>query len=282
MSLSVELTRVTDLFQLPFMHRALLGGILTGFMGGLLGSFTVMRQLSFFSNTLGHSALLGISLGLVLGLDPSAALLPFAVVLGLIIAYLFRTTKLWTDALLNTIHSAALALAIIILSSVESYKGNLNNLLLGDILAIRPGDLWASSFLLLLCIIFVVLTFRIQMLLTLNEPMAVARGIDSARQQTIFIVLLALVVGVSIKAVGVLLVSAFVVIPACTARLWSRTFTTYVWLSAGLGTMSAVIGIIISAFFNWPSGPSIVIVQSALFMGTALVSMSFFRSLRAV
>ncbi len=280
MTIATELTRVTELFQLPFMQRAVIGGVLTGFMGGLLGSFTIMRQLSFFSNALGHSALLGISLGVLLGLEPTSVLLPFAVVFGLGIAYLFRKTKLWTDALLNIIHSTALALAIIILSSIESYKGNLNTLLLGDILAVRPSDLWISAALLGICVVFVALTLRMQMLLTLHEPMAIARGIDPAKQQMLFIVLLALVVGVSLKAIGILLVSAFVVIPACTARLWSRSFMTYVWLSASIGACSAVVGIVVSAFFNWPSGPSIVMVQFVVFVSAALTSTSLIASLQ--
>ena len=120
MTIATELTRVIELFQLPFMHRALIGGMLTGFMGGLLGSFTIMRQLSFFSDALGHSALLGISLGVVFGLEPNSILLPFAVLFGLGITYLFRKTKLWTDALLNIIYSTSLALAIIILSSIDN------------------------------------------------------------------------------------------------------------------------------------------------------------------
>jgi zinc/manganese transport system permease protein len=109
------------------------------------------------------------------------------------------------------------------------------------------------------------------MLLTLHEPLAIARGISVSAQRTAFIVLLSLVVGISIKAIGVLLVSAFVVIPACAARLLSRTFTNYIFLSAGLGALSAVIGMVVSAAFNLPSGPSIVATQLAIFLITILI-----------
>ena len=81
--MAMELTRIIELFQLPFMQRALVGGMLTGVMGGMLGSFTIPRQLSFFSDALGHSALLGISLGVLLGLNPSVVVLPFAVIFAL-------------------------------------------------------------------------------------------------------------------------------------------------------------------------------------------------------
>ncbi|MGC8713046.1 MAG: metal ABC transporter permease [Leptodesmis sp.] len=266
MSIPVELTRVIELFQLPFMQRALIGGILTGLMGGMLGSFTILRQLSFFSDALGHSALLGISLGLLIGINPSVVLLPFAVCFALGVTYLLERTRLWTDALLNIIYSSSLAIAVIVLSFVGQYKGGLNNLLFGDILAVRELDLVFSGLLLIACTVFIGLTLRTQMLLTLHEPLAIARGVSVSAHRTAFIVLLSLVVGISIKAIGVLLVSAFVVIPACAARLLSRTFTNYVALSAGLGALSAVVGMLISAAFNLPSGPSIVATQLVIFL----------------
>jgi Zinc-uptake complex component A periplasmic/ABC 3 transport family len=105
MIMEPELVRVIELFQLPFMQRALMGGILTGLMGGILGSFTILRQLSFFCDALEHSALLGISIGYLLGLNPSLVLLPFAAIFALAVSYLLEHTKLWTDALLNIILS---------------------------------------------------------------------------------------------------------------------------------------------------------------------------------
>ncbi|CAD5910524.1 metal ABC transporter permease [Planktothrix agardhii] len=266
MSFPSEITRVIELFQLPFMQRAFIGGILTGIMGGLLGSFTILRQLSFFSDALGHSALLGISIGFLLGLNSSVVLLPFSVIFALAVSYLLERTRLWTDALLNIIYSSSLAIAIITLSFVGQYKGGLNNLLFGDILAIQELDLVFSAVLLIVCIVFIGLTLRTQMLLTLHEPLAIARGVSVSTHRTVFIVLLSLVVGISIKAIGVLLVSAFVVIPACAARLLSRTFTSYVLLSAAIGAVSAVLGMVVSAWFNLPSGPSIVTTQLTIFI----------------
>ena len=261
-----ETSRIIELFQLPFMQRALIGGILTGAMGGMLGSFAILRQLSFFSDALGHSMLLGISLGLLLVINPSVVLLPFAVVFALGVTYLLERTRLWTDALLNIVYSSSLAIAVIILSFVGQYKGGLNNLLFGDILAVREADLLFSVLLLVACSLFLGLTLRTQMLLTLHEPLAIARGVSVSAQRMAFIVLLSLVVGISIKAIGVLLVSAFVVIPACAARLLSRNFTNYILLAAGLGAFSAVGGMLVSAAFNLPSGPSIVATQLGIFL----------------
>ncbi|MGD1861522.1 MAG: metal ABC transporter permease [Leptolyngbyaceae cyanobacterium] len=271
MTIEAELTRVTELFQLPFMQRALIGGVLTGLMGGLLGSFTILRQLSIFSEALGESALLGIGIGLLLGFEPSWSLLPFAVVFALIVAYFLEHTNLWPDALLQIVCSSSLALGIILLSFRDEYRGGIDRLLFGDILAARTPDLIFSAILLAACAGFVGLTLRSQILLTLHEPMAIARGVNVSAQRTAFIVLLALVVGISIKAIGVLLISAFVVIPACAARLLSRQFTHYILISAGLGAFSAVIGMLLSALFDLPSGPSIVTVQLGIFLLAALI-----------
>ncbi len=271
MSLTAELTRIQELFQLPFMQRALLSGVLTGLMGGILGSFTILRQLSFFSDTLGHSALLGISLGLLLGFNPTVTLIPFAVVFAWAVTFLLERTQLWSDALLNIIYSSSLAVAVILLSVSGTYRGGLNNLLFGDILAVRSLDLVVSGVLLLACGLYVVLTLRAQMLMTLHEPLAQARGVTVSLHRHIFITLLSLVVAVSIKAIGVLLISAFVVIPACASRLFSQKFHHYIWLSGGLGASSAVVGMLVSAAFNFPSGPSIVVIQLSIFVAAILI-----------
>ncbi|MEM9769381.1 MAG: metal ABC transporter permease, partial [Cyanobacteria bacterium P01_D01_bin.71] len=202
--MQAELTRVIELFQLPFMQRALIGGVLTGLMGGLLGSFTILRQLSIFSEALGESALLGIGIGLLLGFEPSWSLLPFAVLFALVVAYFLEHTHLWTDALLQIVCSSSLALGIILLSFRDEYRGGISNLLFGDILAVQTGDLIFSAMLLAICAGFIGFTLRSQILLTLHEPMAIARGVNVSAQRTAFIVLLALVVGISIKAIGVL------------------------------------------------------------------------------
>lgn len=268
------------LFQFPFMQRALIGGILTGLTGGLLGSLTVVRQLSFFSDALGHSAMLGVSLGIILGISsPTAVVIPFALLFALGVTYLIETTDLWTDALLNLIYSSALAISVIVLSLSGQYQGNIQTLLFGDILALSSSDLIISGGLFLLCGLFMTLTLRTQMLLSLNEALAVARGVNVRLHRNAFMVLLSLLVATSIKAIGVLLVGAFVVIPACAARALSRNFTSYVLLSAGLGAFSAAAGMFCSGWLNTPSGPTIVVAQLMLFLGAS--ALPVFRRVRA-
>ena len=250
-----------ELLALPFMQRALIGGLLTGALGGLLGSFAVLRQLSFFSDALGHSALLGITLGILLGLNPTLVLIPFAVLFALVVSRLVERSALPTDALLNIVYSSSLAIAVVALSFVRSYKGGIHQLLFGDILCISWLDLGLIVVLLITAVGYLGLTRRDQILLTLDEPLALSRGVAVPLHRLLFIVLLAVVVAISIKAVGVLLISAFVVIPACASRLVSVRFNGYVALAAGLGAICAVLGLLLSGSLNLPSGPCVVLMQ---------------------
>jgi len=258
---SAEAPTLLVLLALPFMQRDLLAGLLTGALGGLLGSVAVLRQLTFFSDALGHSALLGLTLGVILGINPTLVLIPFAVLFALLVSRLIERSRLSADALLNIIYSSSLAIAVVALSRMPVPGASLEQLLFGDILAVSWLDLALLAGLLVASVLYLGLTRRRQILLSLDEPLARSRGVAAERDRLLFVVLLALVVALSIKAVGVLLISAFVVMPASAARLLSRSFNAYVLLACGLGAGGAVLGLLASGLFNLPSGPAVVIVQ---------------------
>jgi zinc/manganese transport system permease protein len=269
----VEPGSIASLLALPFMQRALLGGLLTGALGGVLGSVAVLRQLSFFSDALGHSALLGIVLAILLGLNPTLVLIPFAVLFALVVSALVRRSQLPADALLNIVYSSSLAVAVVALSFVRQAKGSLQQLLFGDILGVSWLDLGLLALLLLITVAYGAHSRRAQILLTLDESLALSRGVAVPLHRLLFVVLLAVVVAIAIKAVGVLLISGFVVIPACASRLVSRHFNGYVGLSAALGGCGGVLGLLGSAAFNLPSGPAVVVVQLLIFLGALLLAM---------
>jgi zinc/manganese transport system permease protein len=227
----------------------------------------VLRQLSFFSDALGHAALLGISLGLLLGVEPTLVLIPFAVLFALVVGQLVERSRLPSDALLNIVYSSSLAIAVVLLRLLGARGGGLEQLLFGDILAVSWADLAVEGGLLLAVLTYLVLTRRSQILASLDPGLAVSQGVAVVWQRLLFVVVLAVVVALSIKAVGVLLISAFVVIPACASRLLSRSFNTYVLLAASLGAGCAVIGLLLSGLFDLPSGPAVVVVQLLGFLG---------------
>jgi len=261
-----------ELLKFPFMQRAIAGGILMGLLGGLLGSFVTLRQLSFFSHAVGHSALVGIVLGILLQLNPTWMLLPFTLIFGLVVLYLIDQTELASDNILNVVLSGTLAIGIILSGFIRGYRGGLMNVLFGDILAINQTDLLLTSILLLVSSVYLLSTLKEQILLTLNLAVAKVQGIPVQLHRYLFVVLLSLTVALATKAIGILLVNAFLVIPASIAKLISQKFSNFLTLSVILGVKSSIIGIIISGLFNWASGPSIVLVQFLLFLGVAALT----------
>ncbi|PLZ95703.1 ABC transporter permease [Fischerella thermalis CCMEE 5268] len=254
------------LLQFPFMQRAMVGAVLMGILGGLLGCFVTLRQLSFFSHAVGHAALVGVALGVLLQLNPTWMLLPFTLVFGVVVIYFIDKTDLASDSILSIVLSGALAIGIILSSLIQGYRGNLMAVLFGDILAIDLTDLILTMLVFVGGSIFLLSTLRQQILLTLNLGVAKVQGIPVQIYRYGFVVLLSLAVAVAIKAVGVLLVNAFLVIPASTAKLMSHHFGRFLLLSVIVGSTTSIAGIIASGLFNLASGPSIVLVQFLAFV----------------
>ncbi|MEH1873964.1 metal ABC transporter permease [Nostoc sp.] len=257
---------LVSLLTFPFMQRAIVGAVLMGILGGMLGSFVTLRQLSFFSHAVGHAALVGVALGVLLQINPTWMLLPFTLVFGVIVLYFIDKTDLGSDSVLSIVLSGALAIGVILTSLIKGYRGNLMAVLFGDILAIDTTDLILTLLVLVGGSIFLLSTLRQQILLTLNPDVAQVQGIPVQLYRYVFVVLLSLAVAVAIKAVGVLLVNAFLVIPASTAKLMSHHFSRFLIMSVIVGSISSIAGIIVSGIFNFASGPSIVLVQFLLFV----------------
>lgn len=265
----LAVTNVNDLvslLQFPFMQRAIAGAVLMGILGGLLGSFVTLRQLSFFSHAVGHAALVGVALGVLLQLNPTWMLLPFTLIFGLVVLYFMEKTDLASDSVLSIVLSGALAVGVILSNLIQGYRGNLMSVLFGDILAIDLTDLVLTLLVLVGGSLFLLSTLRQQILLTLNPAVAKVQGIPVQLYRYGFVVLLSLAVAVAIKAVGVLLVNAFLVIPASCAKLMSHHFNIFLLLSVIVGSISSIAGIIVSGLFNFASGPSIVLVQFVVFL----------------
>ncbi|MEH2304392.1 MAG: metal ABC transporter permease [Nostoc sp.] len=257
---------LVSLLTFPFMQRAIVGAVLMGILGGMLGSFVTLRQLSFFSHAVGHAALVGVALGVLLQINPTWMLLPFTLVFGVIVLYFIDKTDLGSDSVLSIVLSGALAIGVILTSLIKGYRGNLMAVLFGDILAIDTTDLILTLLVLVGGSIFLLSTLRQQILLTLNPDVAQVQGVPVQLYRYVFVVLLSLAVAVAIKAVGVLLVNAFLVIPASTAKLMSHHFSRFLVISVIVGSISSIAGIIVSGIFNFASGPSIVLVQFLLFI----------------
>lgn len=262
----VDTNNLWNLLQFPFMQRAIVGAMLMGLLGGLLGSFVTLRQLSFFSHAVGHAALVGVTVGVLLQINPTWMLLPFTLVFGMVVLYLIDQTDLASDSILSIVLSGALAIGVLLSTFIQGYRGNLMSVLFGDILAIGTTDLILTLLVLVGSSLFLLLTLRQQILLTLNPAVAQVQGIPVQLYRYAFVVLLSFAVAVAIKAVGVLLVNAFLVIPAATAKLVNHHFSRFLATSVLIGATTSIVGMVVSGIFNFASGPSIVLVQFVLFV----------------
>ena len=190
-----ELISSLSLWQEPFMQRALIGGVISGILGGWVGSIAVLRQLSFFAEALGQASLLGISLALLLGLSPPVLLWPFALGFAWLLRELLKRSALSADALLSLMCSGALALSVVLLSSLPGARLSLQQLLFGDILGIAWADLLPLALLLVVTLAYGVISRRAQILISIDPVLARSRGVAVETHRMILLGLLALVGG---------------------------------------------------------------------------------------
>ena len=253
-----------------FFLRALLAGIGVAILVGPLGCFVIWRRLSSFGDTLSHAALLGVALALLFELNFTLTVFIVSVALSLLLIYLKSRTSLPSDALLGLLAHSILAIGIICLGFMTWVRVDLLGLLFGDILAVSTSDIWViwvGGALVLACLAAI---WKPLFAETVSADLAVAEGLNPQRPRIIFMILLALVISISIKVVGVLLITGMLIIPAAVARNVSAGPIQMVILSVVAGIVSVVAGLFSSLTWNTSSGPSIIATALVLFILTML------------
>lgn len=248
-----------------FMKNAFLATILIGLLFGFLGSMVVNNKMAFFSEALGHSALTGIGLGVILGIsDMLYSMILFAIFMSVIIWWLEKKHTMSTDTIIGVFSSTAIALGLVLLSQGGNFN-KYSNYLIGDILSITPNEI------LLLFVIFIIVTvfwslfFNKFILSGLNESIAKSRKIKSDILKLAFILIVAIVVMITIKWVGILIINSLLILPAATARNISRNIKQYTLLSILFSLVSCITGLISSYYLETAAGATIVLVSSIFF-----------------
>ncbi len=260
--------------EYPFMQRALAAGLMMGILCPLLGVFVVIRRMSFFGDAIAHSAFTGIALGLLIGVDPSLAAVGFAVVVALGMGFLQARSRIPSDTIIGVFFSGAAALGILIIGLLQGYRTNLFGYLFGDILTIGWRELGMVA-ILLAGVGAVVLSIRRPLLqVALNRDLAAVQGVNVPAMEYALMVLLAVTVAVSIKLIGIILVTALLIIPAAAARNVSRSIRQMFSFAVLFGAMSAIIGLFGSYALNTASGPTIVMASIAIFAASLIGSRS--------
>ncbi|MBD3755851.1 MAG: metal ABC transporter permease [Gammaproteobacteria bacterium] len=249
-----------------FLVFALLGGLGIALIAAPLGVFMVWQRQSYFGATLAHSALLGVSLGLFWNIDLSFSVIAFSLLIAVGIHQLGRKTQLSSDTLLGILAHSSLALGLVLLSLQNNVQIDIMSYLFGDILSITPTDLLLIGAVGLITLLFYLKHWRDLLNITLNKELAQVEGIDVKRIQLQYVLLLALMIALSMKIVGVLLVTSLLIIPAAAARRLATTPQTMLFFSLVLGIVSVIGGLGASFVWDIPTGPAIVLVATLIFL----------------
>lgn len=260
------------MFTEPFMQRALLAALFLGPLCAFMGVFVTARRMAFFSDTISHAALTGVAIGFWFGLaDPTWPMIFVSLLVALGIMWLRENTDLLTDTIMALLLSASVAVGVIILSLLKGFRGELHSYLFGEILAIGPQEVWlaAGLFAVVGTLLFSQLTSVT--LLTTHEDMAQVCGVPVRRMNYLFVLVLTLAVALTIRLLGIILVTALIVIPPAAARAASRNLRQQIVLSLIFGVIGSVGGTLLSYQLDVPCGPAIVLTCVALFIATLVM-----------
>ncbi len=254
--------------QYTFMKNALLAILLIAPMFGLAGTLVINNRMTFYSDALGHSALAGIALGTLVGLqDPVYSMIVFAILFGLGISSVKNHARSSTDTIIGVFSSSAVALGVALLSRKGGFA-RYNRYLVGDILTIKSSDIVLIAAVLVLLILFYLAFFNRLLIVSVNRSLAISKGIPARLLENLFMVLIAILVTVSIKWIGVLLINSLLILPASASRNVARSVRQYHGLSVLFSVFSGLTGLILSYYFDTAAGATIVLVSAVIFAGT--------------
>ena len=262
-----------EMFQYGFLINALIAALMVGPLLGGMGSLVVIKRLAFFSEAVGHAALTGISIGILLGepaSHPFAALFSFCLIFALLLHWVKSRTTVPYDALVGVFLAVAIAMGAALLLYVAR-KVNihiLENVLFGSILTVQDIDLAILALIAVLCILGMLVFGNRALVATLNPELARVSGINVRVYDYVFVVLIALITVAAVKIAGAILVGAMLLIPATTARLVTRNVMQFFWTNILLSTSCCIAGILLPMAFDLPlpSGASIVLLASVGFV----------------
>ncbi|QEH08997.1 zinc ABC transporter permease subunit ZnuB [Histophilus somni] len=252
--------------MLEILFPAWLTGILLSFITAPLGAFVVWRKMAYFGDTLAHSALLGVTLGIFLHINPYVAILILTVLLAILMVWLESNTQYSIDTLLGIIAHSCLSLGVVTVALLQNVRVDLMAYLFGDLLALGFDDLYFIA--IGVSIVLGILIFFWQPLLsiTVSPELAQVEGINIKRMQFLLMILTALTIALSMKFVGALIITSLLIIPAATAKRFARSPEMMVIIAIFVSMISITLGLTLSAFYDTPSGPSVVISSTLLFV----------------
>jgi zinc transport system permease protein len=259
-------TDIISLFQTPFMLRALLAGVLLAGVSSVVGVFAVLRRSSFLGDALSHSALFGVALGILLGIHPVLTAGIVVLTVALLLPSFTKRSGIPIDNIFGFLLPFSMALGVIVLAFVPGYQPDLMSFLFGSILSVTWVDIIVAACFAVFVCITLLLYFRRLLSVSFDSMYAKLTGISVSRMDIIYHILLAASVIIGLRLVGTILINALLIIPASTVRMYARSVKDmFIWTPV-VAVSSMIIGIIVSALFNIPTGPSIVCISGLIFL----------------
>lgn len=251
-----------------FLLMAILAGIGVSLMTGPLGAFVIWRKLAYFGDTLAHAALLGAGVGLFLQMEPQIAVVATSVILSLVLVVLQRTKSVASDTLLGILSHTALAAGLVCINLLSDARVDLYALLFGDLLTVQ---LWDVLWIWIIAAVVLGMLYRFWqplLLATLDEQLARVEGVAIEKMRILLVVLIALVIAFAMKVVGILLITALLIIPAAASRQLSHSPQGMALGASLIGGIAVLCGLAMSWYLDTPAGPGIVLVASLVFFIT--------------
>lgn len=250
----------------PFIQRALIASVLVGGLCAVIGTYVVLRGMAFLGDALAHAILPGVALAFLLGGDLFIGALIMSIVAAIGIGYLTRSGRVREDTAIGIIFSGALALGIVLISSVRSYQTDLTHILFGNVLGVTDRDLLLTIGCGIVVLVIILLLYKEFLVFTFDPIFAATLKLPVGALRYLLMILLAVTVVVSLQTVGVGLVAALLVTPAAAASLLTRRLSTMMIASAAIGIFSSLAGLFVSYYLNVSTGASIVLICTAIFV----------------
>lgn len=252
--------------QYSFMVRAFIASVMVGVLCAVMGTYVVLRGMAFMGDALAHAILPGVAIAYLLHGNLLVGATAAALVVALSIGVFSRQGTIKEDTAIGILFAAALSLGVALISSIQTYAVDLSHILFGNVLGVSGADLWLTGGLGVVILATVFLLFKPFLVISFDPVLAATMRLPANLLRMLMLILLALTVVVSLQTVGVGLAAAMLVTPAATAYLLTRRLLPMMFLAAGLGALSSVVGLYLSYYVNVVSGAAIVLTATALFL----------------
>jgi len=255
---------IQALTEYDFLQKALVTSVMVGIICGVIGCFIILRGMSLMGDAISHAVLPGVAISYLLGINFFIGAVATGLLTALGIGFVSQNSRIKNDTAIGILFTSAFALGIILISFLRS-SSDLYHILFGNVLAVRPSDMWMTLAIGLIVLGAIFLFYKELLVTSFDPTMAAAYGLSTRLIHYLLMTMLTLVTVASLQTVGIILVVAMLITPAATAYLLTNRLSRMIFLSAGLGTISSVVGLYFSFTYNLSSGASIVLVATALF-----------------